>query len=73
MMTYEFLLTVEVNGSLEQRSFSVAASTLSSAVSRSLDQLAQEKPDARFKALTYYAPPVEPSAWPGVALAARTS
>jgi hypothetical protein len=63
MMTYEFLLTFDVNGSSEQRSYSVAASTLPCAVTRSLDQLAQEQPDAEFKGLTYYAPRVEPPAW----------
>jgi hypothetical protein len=68
MMTYEFLLTFDVNGSSEQRPFSVAASTLSSAVSQSLDQLAQEKPDARFKGLTYYAPPLEPAVLAAAAL-----
>jgi hypothetical protein len=64
MMTYEFLLTLDVNGSSEQRSFRVAASTLSCAVTRSLDQLAQEKPNAQFKGLTYYTPPVESPALP---------
>lgn len=64
IMTYEFLLTFDVNGSSEQHAFSVAAGTLSSAVTRSLDWLARERPDARFKGLTYYAPPVTVSAQP---------
>jgi hypothetical protein len=60
MMTFEFLLTFDLDGLAEQRSFSVAATTLSSAVTQSLDRLVREKPDARFKGLTYYAAPVEP-------------
>jgi hypothetical protein len=72
MMTYEFLVTFDVNGSSEQRAYSVAAGTLPSAVTRSLDQLAQEKPDAQFKGLTYYAPRVEPPALPWAA-ATRTA
>ena len=64
MMIYEFLLSFDVHGSSEQRSYSVAASTLPSAVTRSLDLLAQEKPGAQFRGLTYYASRVEPSALP---------
>ena len=45
-----------------QRSYSVADCTLPAAVTRSLDKLAQEKPDAQFKGLTYYAPRAEPPA-----------
>jgi hypothetical protein len=72
MMTYEFLLTFDVNGSSEQRLYSLVACTLPAAVTRSLDQLAQEKPDAQFKGLTYYAPRVEPPSLPRAA-ATRTA
>jgi hypothetical protein len=64
MMTFEFLLTFDVNGSPEHCTFSVAAATLSCAVTRSLDQFARQKPDARFKGLTYYAPSALPWAAP---------
>jgi hypothetical protein len=64
MMTYEFLLTFDVNGSSEQRLYRVVDCTLPSAVTRSLAELSQEKPDAQFKGLTYYAPRVEMPALP---------
>jgi hypothetical protein len=67
MSTFEFLLTFDRNGLAEQRSFSVAATTLSSAVTQSLDRLARETPDARFKGLTYYASPVGPAVLPAAA------
>jgi hypothetical protein len=59
MTIFEFLLTIEVNGAAARRAFCIAADTLPAAVARSLDQLVQEQPAARFKALTYYASRLE--------------
>jgi hypothetical protein len=72
MMTFEFLLTFDVNGSSAQRSYSVADCTLPAAVTRSLDELVQEQPDAQFKGLTYYAPGFESPASP-LTVATRTA
>jgi hypothetical protein len=63
MIAYNFQVTCDVDGQSEQRPFSITAKTLADAVSKSLQQMIQEQPQAQFKGLTYFHPPLEPRSY----------
>jgi hypothetical protein len=57
-MMFDFQLTIEVDGQLEEQSFKFCARSLAIAVRDSLAQMMQDKPTAEFKRLTYFHPPL---------------
>jgi hypothetical protein len=58
MTMFDFQITIEYDGILEQRSFYLGARSLAIAVQESLALLMRDQPTAAFKRLTWFHPPL---------------